>query len=46
MNVSSASTLIAQLGKIHILRSTTGRKRDKRYVYDDYLNILAEGTKI
>jgi hypothetical protein len=34
------------VGKIHILRETTGWKRDKQYVYDDYLNILAEGTKI
>jgi len=24
----------------------TGRKRNKRYVYDDYLKILTEGTKI
>jgi transposase len=47
-NVSyqAASTLVAQLEKVQILRETTGRKRDKRYVYSDYLNILAEGTKI
>jgi Fic family protein len=47
-NVSyqAASTLVAQLEKVRILRETTGRKRDKRYVYSDYLNILAEGTKI
>ncbi|MFH1910675.1 MAG: Fic family protein [Pseudomonadota bacterium] len=47
-NVSyqAASTLVAQLEKVKILRETTGRKRDKRYVYSDYLNILAEGTKI
>jgi hypothetical protein len=44
--MSTASKLAAQLEKIHILRETTDRKRDKRYVYDDYLNILAEGTKI
>lgn len=47
-NVSyqAASTLVAQLEKVQILKETTGRKRDKRYVYSDYLNILAEGTKI
>jgi transposase len=41
-----ASTIVAQLKKVQILRETTGRKRDKRYVYSDYLDILAEGTKI
>jgi hypothetical protein len=41
-----ASTLVAQLEKVRILKETTGRKLDKRYVYSDYLNILAEGTKI
>jgi Fic family protein len=46
VSYQAASTLVAQLEKIRILRETTGRKRDKRYVYDDYLNILAEGTKI
>ena len=47
-NVSyqAASTLVSQLEKVQILRETTGRKRDKRYVYSDYLNILTEGTKI
>ncbi len=47
-NVSyqAASTLVSQLEKAKILRETTGRKRDKRYVYSDYLDILAEGTKI
>jgi Fic family protein len=42
----AASTLVSQLEKVQILREITGRKRDKRYVYSDYLNILAEGTKI
>jgi hypothetical protein len=35
-----------RLKKVQILRETTGRKRDKLYVYSDYLDILAEGTKI
>ena len=46
ISYQAASTLVAQLEKVKILRETTGRKRDKRYVYSDYLNILAEGTKI
>ncbi len=47
-NVSyqAASKLVSQLEKVKILRETTGRKRDRRYVYSDYLDILAEGTKI
>jgi DNA-binding MarR family transcriptional regulator len=34
-NVSyqAVSTLVVQLEKVQILRETTGRKRDKRYVY-------------
>jgi hypothetical protein len=46
VSYQAASTIVAQLEKVQILRETTGRKRDKRYVYSDYLNILAEGTKI
>jgi DNA-binding MarR family transcriptional regulator len=35
LNVSyqAVSTLVVQLEKVQILRETTGRKRDKRYVY-------------
>ena len=46
VSYQAASTLVAQLEKVQILRETTGRKRDKRYVYSGYLDILAEGTKI
>jgi Fic family protein len=46
VSYQAASTLVAQLEKVQILRETTGRKRNKRYVYSDYLHILAEGTKI
>ncbi|MCK9364658.1 MAG: Fic family protein [Syntrophales bacterium] len=45
VSYQAASTLVAQLEKAQILRETTGRKRDKRYVYSDYLHILADGTK-
>lgn len=41
-----ASTLISQLENIGILKEITGRKRDKRYIYADYLQILEEGTKL
>jgi len=46
ISYQAASTIVAQLEKAGILRETTGKKRDKRYVYNDYLNILTEGTKI
>jgi len=46
ISYQAASTIVLQLEKAGILRETTGRKRDKRFVYSDYLNILSEGTKI
>ncbi|MEN8261938.1 MAG: Fic family protein [Nitrospirota bacterium] len=45
ISFQASSTLVAQLEKAGILKEITGRKRDKRYVYAEYLNILSEGTK-
>lgn len=45
LTFQGASTLVAQFEKAHLLKEVTGRKRDKRYVYNDYLNLLAEGTR-
>jgi len=45
ISYQAASTIVSQLERAEILRETTGRRRDKRFVYSDYLNILAEGTK-
>jgi Fic family protein len=45
ISYQASSTLVSQLENAGILKETTGRKRDKRFVYSDYLNILAEGTK-
>lgn len=42
----AASTLTSQLENAGILKEITGRKRDKRYIYADYLQILEEGTKL
>lgn len=36
---------IGHLENERILREITGKQRDKRYVYDAYLNILNEGTE-
>lgn len=46
VSYQAASTLISQLENIGILKEITGRKRDKRYIYADYLQILEEGTKL
>ncbi|MBM4272561.1 MAG: Fic family protein, partial [Deltaproteobacteria bacterium] len=46
ISYQAASTLVSQLEKAGILRETTGKKRDKRFVYGDYVEILAEGTRI
>lgn len=46
ISYQASSTLISQLENNGILREVTGRKRDKRYIYDEYMNILTEGTKV
>ncbi len=46
ISYQAASTIVSQLEKAKILKEMTGRKRDKRFVYSDYLDVLAEGTKI
>lgn len=46
ISYQAASTLISQLEAAGILKEITGRKRDKRYIYADYLQILEEGTKL
>jgi Fic family protein len=45
ISFQAASTLVSQFEKLNILREITGRKRDKRYIYNEYVNILSEGTK-
>ena len=35
---------IGHLEQENILREVSGRRRDRRYVYEQYLNILSEGT--
>ena len=46
ISYQAASILIFQLENVGILKEITGRKRDKRYIYADYLYILEEGTKM
>ena len=42
VTVSSAANRLVELG---IINEITGRQRNKRFVYTDYLAILAEGTE-
>ncbi len=46
LNISyqSAKTLTQQLVNLEILKETTGKRRDKRYGYWEYLDLLSEGT--
>ena len=39
---ANAADLLTQLG---ITRETTGSRRNRRYVYDEYIRILSEGTE-
>ena len=39
----SASAIVNQLQAIDILKEVTGKKRDKQFVYTDYVQLLSEG---
>ncbi|HPC03641.1 MAG TPA: Fic family protein [Syntrophales bacterium] len=45
ISFQAASTIVSQFEKAGILKETTGRKRDKRYLYQEYMDILSEGTQ-
>lgn len=45
ISFQSASTLINQFVKLGILKEITGKKRNKRYCFKSYMDILDEGTK-
>ena len=44
LSYQSAKTLTHRLVKLGILKETTGKRRDKRYSYWEYLDLLSEGT--
>lgn len=46
ISFQAASKLVSQLEDAEILREITGKKRDRRYIYADYISILSEGTKL
>lgn len=41
----TASNIIEQFIRLKIIKEITGKKRDKRYAYTRYLEILSQGTK-
>jgi hypothetical protein len=46
MTFQTAQVLINHFVKIEILREITGKKRDRRYSYWQYLGYLSEGTNL
>jgi Fic family protein len=46
ISYQAASSLINQLEGIGILEEITGRKRNKQYIYKEYMNLIAEGTRL
>lgn len=45
ISYQAASLLVNQFEKHGLLKEITGKKRDKRYVYGQYIDILSEGTR-
>lgn len=46
ISFQTAQTLINHFVEIEILREITGKKRDRRYSYWEYLDCLSEGTNL
>lgn len=46
MSFQTIQALINQFVKLEILKEITGKKRDRRYSYWQYLELLSEGTKL
>jgi len=44
LTYQAASNLVTHFENLGILKEVTGKKRDKRYVYTAYVEILSEGT--
>jgi Fic family protein len=44
ISFQAASNLVSQLEDTGILQEITGKKRDKRFIYGEYISILSEGT--
>lgn len=45
INYQTAANLIEQFCQLGIVKETTGKKRGKRFVYSEYMEIVSEGTQ-
>ncbi len=45
LTVPTVTKALDVLGRLHIVRELTGKKRDRVYGYDGYMKILTEGTQ-
>lgn len=45
INYQTAANLIEQFCQIGIVKEATGKKRGKRFVYSEYMEIVSEGTQ-
>jgi Fic family protein len=46
MTYPTAAKVVGQLEGIGILKEVSGKQRDKRYLYVDYMNLLSEGANL
>jgi Fic family protein len=45
LTYSTTSTMVGKLAELGIVREVTGRRRDRVFAYDQYVQILSEGTE-
>ena len=46
ISYQAAKALVVQFEQMGLVKETTGHKRNKRYAYSEYLDILAQGTEL
>jgi Fic family protein len=45
LTYSTTSTMVGKLAELGTVREVTGRRRDRVFAYDQYVQILSEGTE-
>jgi Fic family protein len=45
LSLPAVNKALGALGELGLVREITGRRRNRLYVYDAYLQILSEGTE-
>lgn len=46
INYQTANRLIAELENLGILRQSSKGRRNRKFIYQDYINIISEGTEL